>query len=230
MIILHAPFGALATNCYLVGHEGGPALVIDPGHGAAEPILAAAREHHMTITHILATHGHLDHTRDAGILTQALGLPLHLHTSDQFMLEDTQNLFSGVAMALDRAHMRQPDAVVSYDLPISPEDNGGFPQVVVAAQTTLTTEVGELTITGAPGHSPGHVLIQLDNHLFGGDVLFQAGIGRTDLPASNPETMMATLKETILTLPDGVEVHPGHGGATTIGYERTNNPFLRGIR
>jgi glyoxylase-like metal-dependent hydrolase (beta-lactamase superfamily II) len=93
-----------------------------------------------------------------------------------------------------------------------------------------TLLVGQLTfqVMHTPGHSPGHiVLYEADKGvLFDGDVLFQQGIGRSDLPGGSHATLMRSIHEKILTLPDETIVYPGHGPATTVGEEKRFNPWL----
>ena len=80
----------------------------------------------------------------------------------------------------------------------------------------------------APGHTKGSVIFTVDNQvLISGDVLFAGGIGRTDLPTGSATDMRKTLRERVLTLPDGLNVLPGHGGQTTIAIERVRNPYLQ---
>ena len=94
--------------------------------------------------------------------------------------------------------------------------------------------VGKLSfdVLLTPGHAPGHVSLYLPEHdvLFDGDVLFQRGIGRTDFPQSDHATLMRSIREELLTLPDETRVFSGHGNPTTIGDERRRNPFLQGLR
>ena len=79
-----------------------------------------------------------------------------------------------------------------------------------------------------PGHAPGHVCFYMVNQqvLFDGDVLFQGSIGRTDLPGGDYELLMTSIHDKLMILPDETVVLSGHGPATTIGAERTTNPFL----
>lgn len=77
-----------------------------------------------------------------------------------------------------------------------------------------------------PGHTPGGISLLINGHLFSGDSLFCGSIGRTDLPGGSTEQLIQSLKEKILTLPGETIVHPGHGPASTIEYEKNNNPFL----
>ena len=88
--------------------------------------------------------------------------------------------------------------------------------------------VGSLafTVGHAPGHSPGHVVLAGHGVVFGGDVLFQGSIGRTDLPGGDFDALLASIERELLALPDSTIVYSGHGPQTTIGAERRSNPFL----
>jgi hydroxyacylglutathione hydrolase len=87
----------------------------------------------------------------------------------------------------------------------------------------------ELEVLFTPGHSAGHVVFynRKQGFVISGDVLFRMGIGRTDIPGGNSETLLKSIREKLFTLPDDVIVYPGHGEPTTIGYERAYNPFMR---
>ena len=91
--------------------------------------------------------------------------------------------------------------------------------------------VGTLTfeVRHAPGHSPGHVVLVGEGVVFGGDVLFQGSIGRSDLPGGDADTLLESIERELLVLPDSTIVYAGHGPATTIGAERRTNPFLAGV-
>ena len=96
-----------------------------------------------------------------------------------------------------------------------------------------TLRVGELEfqVLHCPGHTPGHVVLfaAAERKVFVGDVLFAGSVGRTDLPGGSSEQLMASINEKLLPLGDDVEVYSGHGPVTTIGNERTTNPFLTGV-
>ena len=105
-----------------------------------------------------------------------------------------------------------------------------FVDEVVELEDFLTFEVAGMQITSifAPGHTKGSVIFTVDDQqLISGDVLFAGSIGRTDLPTGSANEMRKTLRDRILTLPDGLNVLPGHGGQTTIGTERVRNPYLQ---
>ena len=79
-----------------------------------------------------------------------------------------------------------------------------------------------------PGHSPGSLSFYCaaDKFVIAGDVLFYGSVGRSDLPGGDHATLINAIKTQLLPLGDDITVHPGHGPATRIGYERKNNPFL----
>ena len=88
-----------------------------------------------------------------------------------------------------------------------------------------------LEVLDVPGHSPGHVLFVYRDEpclAFGGDVLFRGGIGRSDFPGGNGPLLVRGIRERVFALPEDTVVYPGHGPVTTIGHEKSNNPFLGG--
>ena len=104
------------------------------------------------------------------------------------------------------------------------------PDEIVELEDFETFELAGMQITSifAPGHTKGSVIFTVDDQqLISGDVLFAGSIGRTDLPTGSASQMRNTLRDRILTLPDGLNVLPGHGGQTTIGIERVRNPYLQ---
>lgn len=204
------PLGPIQTNCYLLGcEETLQAAVIDPSwNGRA--IVATAETDGWEITHILLTHSHFDHVGGLEEVKTLTGAPIYLHAEAVEMLKNTS--MSAALFGLRVSAPPPPDEFLSDGQEL---------------------QVGELLIKVlfTPGHAPGHVSFYLPDYrvLFDGDVLFQDGIGRTDLPGGDYSTLMETIQKKILTLPDETKVFSGHGTATTIGQERRNNPFLQEI-
>ncbi|HEY0433894.1 MAG TPA: MBL fold metallo-hydrolase, partial [Chitinophagaceae bacterium] len=99
----------------------------------------------------------------------------------------------------------------------------------LAAGTKLSIGRDELDIRLTPGHSPGHLSFYYAAGSFAitGDALFNGSIGRTDLPGGDYDTLIASIRQQLFTLPDDTKIYPGHGSATTIGFEKRNNPFLK---
>ena len=204
--------GPYQTNCYIVS-DNGHAFVVDPGMHSFDRVLAATQS--LQLGAVFLTHGHFDHTRCAGDLAAKFDIPVYIHAADEFWLGDTSGLPQRMQALFDVANM-----------------------VPIADLRTLGTvgkrnEPGTLELLGrefstfhAPGHSPGCLMLQADNVVFAGDVLFRGAIGRTDLPFSDPRAMDASLREVVLNLPDDLQVLPGHGPTSTMRYEKATNPFL----
>ncbi len=197
--------GLFQTNCYLVGcPETRQAMVVDPG-GEVPPILERAAELGLQIALVLNTHGHYDHIVGNAELVRATGAPLAVHELDGPMLYTSQHDFSAL-LGLRREPCRPTRLLRGGD----------------------TVAVGNLsfTVLHTPGHTPGGICLLGHGVLFSGDTLFHLGVGRTDLPGGDMETLVRSLEEVVLPLDEGLVVHPGHGPQTTIGYERRYNPFL----
>ncbi len=203
--------GPAQTNAYLVGERGGDrAVAIDPSWDGAE-ILREAERRSWRVSDIWLTHAHFDHFGGAaGLADGSEGVvPVALHPADQ---------------PLWRAQGGAPFfGVEAFDPgpePTIPLDHG--------MRLQLGTHVFEVRHT--PGHSPGHVVFvdEKAGVVFCGDLIFQFGIGRFDLPGANGEVLLQSIRDQILVLPDSVRLLPGHGPETTVGAERRLNPFLTG--
>ncbi len=205
------PLGPLQTNCYLAAcTETEHAAVIDPAWDG-ETIAAAAADEGWKVTHILLTHAHFDHVGGLTALKEATGAPIFIHPDAVDMLKNAPQAASMWGM-----HVAEPPA----------------PDEMLEADQTIVVGNLSFNVLLTPGHAPGHVSFYLPEHdtLFDGDVLFQQGIGRTDFPQSDHATLMRSIREALLPLPDETRVYPGHGNPTTIGAERRRNPFLQSLR
>lgn len=206
MIIETLTGGIAQTNCYVVGCEHTRrAAVIDPGWGAVE-IVAAAQALDLTIEFILLTHGHFDHIGAVTDLREATHARVALHPQDHYWLRlnGGANLFK-----LKIRPVTSPDLELTHG------------QIVEVGTLKFETRF-------APGHTRGHVVFveQAQRAVFAGDVLFAGSIGRTDLPGGDYDTLIASIRDQLLSLPDEFKVYAGHGPPTTIGAERQSNPFL----
>ncbi len=199
------PLGLFQTNCYLVGcPETMQALVIDPG-GEIAPILDRAKQLGLSVALIVNTHGHFDHIVGNAALVRATGAPLAVHELDAPLLYAPQFDLS-ILLGLRREPCRPTRLLRDGD----------------------AIDVGTLSfrVLHTPGHTPGGICLLGHGLLFSGDTLFSMGVGRTDLPGGDMETLIRSLEQVVMPLDEGLVVYPGHGPRTTIGHEKRFNPFL----
>lgn len=206
MIIDKFVVGAVMTNCYVVSDDQTKdALIIDPG-AEAKKIAALIREKELKVRAVLLTHGHFDHILAAGELCGEFQAKL-------YCLEEEKELMMDPVMNVGRMFHFECTAV--------PDD-------VFRAGDRL--EFGSLacTVIPTPGHTRGGVCFYFENEgiLFSGDTLFFESVGRTDMPTGNAAVLIQSIKEKLFVLPEETKVYPGHGPATTIGYEKNNNPYM----
>ena len=179
------------------------AIVIDPGDEAAE-LIAAVRAHALQVKYILLTHAHVDHVTGVGAVKDAFHAPVYLHRDDLPLYE----------LTVQQARMFGFD--VEPPPPVDTFYDAG----------SLRFGDHEVRVHHTPGHCPGGVCLQIGEHLFVGDTLFAGSIGRTDLPGGSYDVLMRSIVDVLCPLGDEAIVHPGHGPDTTIGRERTTNPFV----
>jgi glyoxylase-like metal-dependent hydrolase (beta-lactamase superfamily II) len=205
--VVALPNGQFAENCYLVADKGSrEAVIIDPGEESAR-FLAELKKRDWSLQAIWLTHAHIDHIMGVGPVHGATGAPIHLHPLDRPLYDALPQFGSWAGMRVDPAPSPQSELMAGQVLRV-----GTFDFIV------------KLT----PGHSPGSVSFHGQGMIFGGDVLFNGSVGRTDLPGGDSATLMASIQSEFLSLPDSTVVHSGHGPDTTIGVERVTNPFLIG--
>ncbi len=192
--------GPFDTNAYLVADtDSGDAVVIDAPLEATDRLVAAAKERGWNVRRIILTHTHWDHIADAAALKAAFGVPLMAHREAGPALADPQPVFAPIPVEIPPT---TPDETV---------DDGD--EVSIGGHT--------FRVLHLPGHEPFHIGLwsAADNVLFGGDVLFPKGHGRTDIPGSDQAAMNATLKRLVAELPEETVVYTGHGLPTSIGAE-----------
>lgn len=205
--VVSLPNGQFVENCYLVAdRRTREAVIIDPGQEAAM-FLAELGARNWTLAGIWLTHAHIDHIMGVGAVKAATGAAIHLHPFDRPIYDALPQYGSWVGVQLE------PPPAPDRDL---------------QAGQLLRVGSFEFAVRLTPGHSPGSVSFLGDGMIFGGDVLFNGSVGRTDLPGGDAATLMASIQSEFLSLPDTTVVHSGHGPDTTVGIERLTNPFLTG--
>ncbi len=192
-------------NGYLLAcRSTGDCFYIDPGD-EAEDLLSRIAALDLRLVAIVNTHAHMDHICGVGRVKEVWEVPIYLHHDD---LELYRNLpLQGQWFGL------------SYD-PAPPVDR------FLSESEALRLGDLEVRVHHTPGHSPGHVCLEVGGDVFCGDTVFAGSIGRTDLPGGSYDTLLASIRGRILPLGDEKTLHPGHGPKTTIGKERRTNPFL----
>ena len=207
MNIITIPNGTLQANCYIVETEHA-AVVIDPGYMERQ-LSSYVAENPNKIKFIMLTHRHFDHLAAANALKKLTGAKIVINELDEGGLYS--DLLSLGSMAGGFYNKADPDA---------------HADIYVDEGDTVTTADMVFKVLYTPGHSEGGICFLIDNILFSGDTLFKGSIGRTDFPSSNMAEMRQSL-DRLCTLPDETIVYPGHGEATTIGYEKSTNMFLK---
>jgi hydroxyacylglutathione hydrolase len=209
MFVKQLEVGDHMVFCYLIGDEQrGEALVIDPADDA-DRLIAIADEHGVKITSILNTHYHVDHTMGNAEMTRRTGAKIIIHEAEAYALTHPD-----------------PQIIALFQAEPSPPAN-----TLVNDKDTIGIWAIRLQVLHTPGHSPGSISLHLDGMVFTGDTLFVGDVGRTDLAGGSWETMEASIRQRLFTLPDETVVFPGHNyGATptsTIQRERLTNAALR---
>lgn len=201
--------GPIGTNCYVVRADAAAseAAVVDPSGDATELRLTLARIG-ARCDGILVTHGHFDHILGVADLAEGTGALVHMPAGERMLLESPEGRYTPPGITL-RAHV--PDVLL-----------GGGETVEVAGMA--------FEVLAVPGHSPAHIAYYADGCLFSGDVLFAGSVGRTDLPGADWDTLLASIRMLVETLPADTVVYPGHGPVTTLGDELARNPFLAELR
>jgi hydroxyacylglutathione hydrolase len=229
VLIAGFPAGPWGTNCYVAATgPGTECVVIDPGKDAAEGVEQVIREHRLKPVAVLVTHGHVDHMWCVAPVAGTYDATAWIHPRDRHLLANPMAGMSAetTAMMLGGAYeFAEPDRV----------------EELTDAQTLELAGLSFL-VDHTPGHTEGSVTFRtpydegpaapgpgqsdIAEVMFSGDLLFAGSIGRTDLPGGDHPTMLRSLRNKVLTLPDNIVVLPGHGEQTSIGRERATNQFL----
>ncbi len=206
--IVSFTLGPVMTNAYLIADPlTGEAVVIDPAD-EGEVIVAEARRRNWRIGSIWLTHAHFDHLAGAGAVADGVNPPppVAMHSADYPL-------------------WRMQGGAPFFGMRIDP---GPEPTIQLQHGDTLWVGGNRFEVRHTPGHTRGHVIYycKQEKVVFCGDVIFQGSIGRTDLPGGDYDTLISSIENHILSLPDETRLLSGHGPETSVGRERKTNPFL----
>jgi len=204
MILEKLVVGPLEVNCYIFGDENGEVVVIDPG-AEGERIIAFIEERGYRPRCIINTHCHIDHIRANADVKGKYNIPILVHKEDAPILTSPQD-----------AELEE----MIGGKPSPPADR------LLSEGDEIKVGSFTLRVIHTPGHTPGGISLLFDDGVFTGDTLFAGGVGRTDLPGGSWDTLVSSIREKLLVLPDSLPIYPGHGPSSTIGEEKRYNPFL----
>ena len=207
--IIPLVLGPVSTNCYLIADpDSGDAAVIDPAWDG-QVILAEAQKRGWKIGQLWYTHAHFDHFGGAAAISEAPN-PLPIITLHP----------------LDHDLWQNQGGAPLFGIRIDP---GPEPTVDLVHGQILRLGSVTFEVRHTPGHTPGHCVFYCvqANVLFSGDLIFQGGVGRTDLPGGDWETLVESIRKHVYTLPDETRILSGHGEESTVGEEKCENPFVR---
>jgi glyoxylase-like metal-dependent hydrolase (beta-lactamase superfamily II) len=186
------------------------AAIVDPGNSSVEEDELLAEfisTEKLKIKYLINTHCHIDHILGCKYVKEKYQPMYYAPEKDLPLLEH----------AADQAQMFD----VQLNKPPKPDE-------FITEETKLNLGKSELKFLFTPGHTPGEYCIYFENEkiCISGDVLFNESIGRTDLWGGDYNTLISSIQNKLLVLPDEVKFYPGHGESSTIGYEKQNNPFI----
>ena len=203
--------GAFAENCYLVAdRQSGDVVIVDPGE-EADLFLRRIETEAWTLRAIWLTHAHLDHIAGVAHVVNATHVDVYLHPGDRQLYDSVLEQAQWLGVEVEAAPVPAP-----------------APKRSLASGDTVNVGDCAFAVAHTPGHSPGSVTFIGDGVALVGDVLFAGSVGRVDLPGGDGATLLNSISQTLMSLPDDTIVYPGHGPTTTVGQERTNNPFVTG--
>ncbi|MCC5889030.1 MAG: MBL fold metallo-hydrolase [Alkalibacterium sp.] len=197
--------GMIEENCYII-YEGQDALVVDPGDETSK-IKNEIEELNVRPLAVILTHAHYDHIGSLEDIRTDYSSPVYISEKEEDWLSDPHKNLSVFS---------------THEITARPAE------YLFKPEEKVTIGPFTFTVSSTPGHSPGGVsfLFEEDKIAIVGDALFKGGIGRTDLPGSQPELLLPSIREKLFSLPEDTLVYPGHGHETSIGHEINTNPYF----
>lgn len=198
--------GVCATNCYFLYKEGTNRVIfVDPAEQGGT-IYQKLQDAGFEVAGILLTHGHFDHIWGLAELQKRPNVKVYAYEGEKELLGNT-----GMNLSSDFGR----ECTVEADVYLKDNEK-------------VTIEDMTFEVIATPGHTSGSCCyyFEEDKILISGDTLFLESVGRTDFPTGSASTLVRSVKERLLGLPEDVRVYPGHGPSTSIGHEAQYNPFI----
>lgn len=204
--------GVCQTNCYFIYKENTTTtedlqqvILVDPAEDG-ERIYKTMQQKGYSVGGILLTHGHVDHIAGVNELRKLSGAKVYACMQEENLLQD---------MRLNLSTMFDMPCKVTADVLLKDGEMYNIAGV-------------DFQMIATPGHTEGSCsyYFKEGGFLISGDTLFEGSVGRTDFPTGSMGVLVRSIKQKLFALPDKTLVYPGHGGSTTIGWEKENNPFV----
>ncbi|WP_418750772.1 MBL fold metallo-hydrolase [Frisingicoccus sp.] len=198
--------GPVQTNCYfLINEDTKEVLIVDPAD-RAQKIIEWINSEGLKPVAILLTHGHFDHIMGVAGVKKEYNIPIYASRDEVEVLADPQinvSTMMGAYMSMKADELFSDGDVLEL---------AGM----------------KLKVISTPGHTIGSVCFYMEEEkvLISGDTLFEASVGRSDFPTGSSRQLIESIKTRLFVLPDDTDVFPGHGGTTSIAYEKAHNPFI----
>ncbi|WP_297635748.1 MBL fold metallo-hydrolase [uncultured Clostridium sp.] len=198
MLVKTIVTGMYEENCYLlINEKTNSCAIVDPGDEFSK-IEKEIEELKVTPKFILLTHAHFDHVGAVKELQDKYKIPFYMNENEDAYVKNDNTVFGNLEKA-DK-FLCDGDVINLDDI--------------------------EIKVIHTPGHTKGGVCYLGDRKLISGDTLFQGSVGRADFPGGDMNELIKSINLKLLNIGDDVEVYPGHGPKTTIGFEKKMNPFL----
>ena len=204
-------FNPFSENTYIVFNENKNAFIIDPGDFSEVEnniLNQFIIDNELKVQNILLTHAHIDHVLGLQKAFDKYKVPILMHEMEKEILD--RNPMDANRFGF---FFKPFEGEISY----------------LNENEIISVDEDEFKILHVPGHSPGHIAFysEAQKFIISGDVLFEGSIGRTDLYKGDPQELLKSIREKLFVLEDETKVYNGHGNPTTVGFEKSYNPFFK---